>query len=735
MQVSPLKKTIILLIILLMQGHFAQSQILKNTNFGQIGKSHGVPAKPAFIDFQQSDNSSISIKPFGDAIINWAETKNGYCVLHNASGDLVYAIKDEYGFLIPSNQLAHDTPKRTSQEIEFLKSIPKHLRFSNSQKSVLKTTHQFYQNKTDKNPGSFPTTGNPKLLVILVNFSDTSPLYTQTQLDQPMNQTNYIGKGCLNEYFYEVSFEQLNIQITVANWVQVGNTHDYYAPESKWGEFAFDAISAADASIDFSQYDNNSDGTVEAVAIIHQGAGQEASYDTNDIWSHMWTLEEAGYSVAQRVFDAVELNTYICQAEDDATGNINTIGMMAHEIGHLLGAPDFYDTDYTNPDYRGTGFWDLQADGSWNGTPMGSQPAHPNIFTKIYYYDWLEATELNSPITINMLATDFEQQVYYYTTTNTNEYFLLENRQQSGFNYAVPGAGLLIYHVDQDYINTHFEDNDINATAHMGLYIKDAGNNGNIDDDDCPFPGTLINTTFTDISTPSSLNWTGGTTNKPITNIAGNYSMISFDFMGGHGCVPPPLQCSNLISTAVADNLISLQWTRGLGEKVLVLAKEGSTVDSDPQANMPYICNTEFGLGESVAPGIFAIYYDDGNTCAVTGLNPGTTYHFAAYEAFATNDCYTLPAVHGNFTTSGTANGLSASESENISIFTDSENLLIDYPAQYEHSSIEIINITGQIIQTEKINHTVAINHLPKGVFILRIKNNNQPVFTERFVK
>lgn len=735
MHVFSFKHTIILLIVLLIQCSFAQSQILKNTNFGQIGKSQGVPAKPAFIDFQQSDNSIISIKPFGDAIINWAETKDGYCVLHNTSGDLVYAIKDECDFLIPSKQLAHNAKDRTYQEIEFLQNIPKHQQFPKSQQSVLKTAHQFYKNKTNKNPGSFPTTGNPKLLVILANFSDTSPLYTQTQLDQPMNQTNYSGKGCLNEYFYEASFGQLNIQITVANWVQVGNTHNYYAPESKWGEFAFDAFTAADASIDFSQYDNNSDGTVEAIAIIHQGAGQEASYDTNDIWSHMWTLEEAGYGSAQRTFDGVELNTYICQAEDDATGNINTIGMMAHEIGHLLGAPDFYDTDYTNPDYRGTGFWDLQADGSWNGTPMGSQPAHPNIFTKIYYYNWIEASELNSPITINMLATDFGQQAYYFTTTNTNEYFLIENRQQMGFNTAVPGSGLLIYHVDQDYIDAHFEDNDINASSHMGLYIKDAGNNGNIDDADSPFPGTSINTSFTDASLPSSLNWTGGATNKPMTNIIGNYTMISFDFMGGHGCIPPPMQCSDVISTAISDNTISLQWTRGMGEKVLVLAKEGSEVDSDPQANMPYIANSQFGLGETPAPDIFAVYYDDGNSCTVTGLNPGTTYYFSAYEAFATNNCYRLPAATGNFTTSGTQTALSPTEKTAISIFSDSENLYLNYPVKYHTASYEIININGQIIQSGNIKNTLSVSHLPKGVYVIKLNIKHQAFYVSRFVK
>jgi len=193
---------------------------------------------------------------------------------------------------------------------------------------------------------------------------------------------------------------------------------------------------------------------------------------------------------------------------------------------------------------------------------------------------------------------------------------LIENRQQIGFNASVPGFELLIYHVDQDYIDAHFEDNDINATAHMGLYIKITAILMMMT---VRFPAHQITQTLPIISTPSSLNWTGGATNKPMTNIVENYNMISFDFMGGHGCVPSPIQCSDLISTAVSDNSISLLWTRGMGDKVLILAKEGSTVDSDPQANMPYITNTEFGLGESPAPRIFAMYYENGNTCTVTG--------------------------------------------------------------------------------------------------------------------
>jgi M6 family metalloprotease-like protein len=539
-----------------------------------------------------------------------------------------------------------------------------------------------------------------------------------------MNQTGYGGNGCVKDYFMEVSYNQLNLQITLTNWVQVSQTHDYYGPESKWGEFALDAISAADvAGVNFAAFDNDGDGIVEAVSIVHQGAGQESTANTNDIWSHMWTLEEAGFSENQRSFDGVLLNTYICQPEDDGTGNINTIGIMCHEIGHLLGAPDFYDTDYTNPDYRGTGFWDLQADGFWNGNPMGSSPAHPNLFTKTYYYNWLDAIELTYPITINMLETDLYQQAYFYTTSNENEFFLLENQQQSGFDAALPGHGLLIYHVDQNYIDTHFENNDINAGPHQGLSIEDAGANGIIDDADCPFPGTTINLSFTDYTTPSALNWSGNPTNKPIVAINENYNMISFDFMDGSGCVPPPLQCDSLTATNISDHSIGIQWKRGFGEKVLVIVKANSPLVQNPNQGIPYITNQEFGLGELIEPDAFAVYYDDGNSCQINNLDPGTDYYFYLYEAFITNNCYKLPPLTNSFTTTGTPLMKVDNVKENISLHKSNNVLFFSTPEDSQYK-FKIYNIQGQMVLSGTTNQRTSIEHLPIGLYNLVVSTN-----------
>ncbi len=714
----------------------AQNQIFENHNKQRILHCQGVTAYPGVINYVQPDGSELDLYYFGDAVVHWAQTTDGYTVLKKPDGLACYAIKNREGALVCSDQPAHNPNQRSQSDVIFLSHINKGLRFSPDQISRIKSQHPFCAKKNYKMPGSLHSTGTQTIPVILVNYSDASNVFSSAQITQPFLHSNYGGKGCIQEYFNEVSFGQLNLQFSFSNWLTLPQTHDHYGLDANYGQFAWDAINAADATVDFSQYDNDGDGIVEAVSIIHQGSGEEASYDTTDIWSHMWTLEEAGYSQAQRMFDGVEVNAYIVQPEDDATGNLNQIGIMCHEIGHLLGAPDFYDTDYTNPDYRGTGFWDLQGDGSWNGTPMGSRPAHPNLFTKIYYYNWLEAEELNSPVTVNMLPTMQEQQAYYYTTTTSNEYYLIENKVYNGFDADLPGQGLIIYHVDQDYIDSHFDSNDINATSHLGLKIIDAGNNGNIDDDNCPFPGTSNIQAFTDTSTPSSLSWAGNPTNKPVTSIAGNYTMVSFDFMGGSGCVPPPLQCDSLDATNITDNSISLQWVRGLGEKVLVLAKESTDITSEPQVNTAYIANSEFGLGEGPDPETFAVFYDDDDHCTITGLNPGTSYYFSLHEAFMTNDCYRLPGLKGDFMTTGTSDISGKTHIESLDVINDgkSHTLRLQYDERLKGARLEIRDVNGHLLKQCNIRNQISTAGFAQGFYILRVFNN-QKVITKPFVK
>jgi immune inhibitor A len=119
---------------------------------------------------------------------------------------------------------------------------------------------------------------------------------------------------------------------------------------------------------------------------------------------------------------------------------------MSHELGHLLmGWPDLYDTDYSS---AGTGDWDLMAGGSWNGG--GDRPAHPTAWCKTKA-GWVTPTTVFNAaqtVTIQPYATNAAVYKLPIGSAASTEYFLVSNRQQTGFDDDLPGAGCVIEHVD-----------------------------------------------------------------------------------------------------------------------------------------------------------------------------------------------------------------------------------------------------------------------------------------------
>ncbi len=525
-----------------------------------------VPANPNVINFTQSDGTSLEMYQKGDEFVHWSETVDGYTVLNNGNNTYYYAMLDSRSDMGRSEIQAHNISQRSAEEIVFLSTINKQYSFSKSQIDMFKDTILKFTNRGSR---AFPTTGTNNLLMILANFNNTSTTYTQLNFNNYMNQVNYNGTGSFKDFYLECSYGQLTLNTTVTSWVTVPNSHNYYGPDANWGEFAYHSVQAADSivEIDFSDYDNDGDGTVDGIAIIHQGPGQEATGSTNDIWSHSWDLASAGYSSAQRTFDGVLVSSYTTQPETGSGGEMATIGVMCHEFGHNLGAPDYYDTDYgTGGQYDGMGNWCVMASGSYNGSG-GDKPAHHNGFTKWHYYGWCIPTFLSSGTNVSMgnsvyNSTDF----YYYITTTSNEYFFLENRQQTGFDSGLPGHGLLILHADQDYIDLHDGTNDINASSHQGLYPKAA--EGTINASSCPFPGTSGNTSFTDTTTPDSQSWASANTNKPITNIQEIGDVLSFGFMSIADIAVNP--------TSFSENL-GLNQT---GQQTLTIANDGESGSS-----------------------------------------------------------------------------------------------------------------------------------------------------------
>lgn len=116
-------------------------------------------------------------------------------------------------------------------------------------------------------------------------------------------------------------------------------------------------------------------------------------------------------------------------------------------------------------------------------------------------------------------------------------------------------------------------------------------------------------------------------------------------------CTPPTLQATLFSGSNATTNSMDISWTRGNGDNVLVVARAGGAVDADPASGTSYTADATFGSGDEIGTGNYVVYNGSGNGVSLTGLNSGTTYHFAIYEYFTADDCYYADELTGNYAT------------------------------------------------------------------------------------
>ena len=119
----------------------------------------------------------------------------------------------------------------------------------------------------------------------------------------------------------------------------------------------------------------------------------------------------------------------------------------------------------------------------------------------------------------------------------------------------------------------------------------------------------------------------------------------------------PSTQASSFSSSNISSTTATVGWNRGNGDKVLVLARQGGAVDSDPADGNSYTANAAFGSGNEIGTGNYVVYVGTGTSVDLTSLSSSSTYHLAIYEYETGNSCnlYNLTQLTGNFT-SGAAN-------------------------------------------------------------------------------
>ena len=387
--------------------------------------------------------------------------------------------------------------------------------------------------------------GKKKCLVILANFADTKfkPEHTLDLYKQIINGENYsdetLGfKGSVRDYFKAQSGGQFEIDFDVVGPVDLPKGYAGYGKNDASGRdqaalvypMVEDAVNLAkDQVTDWKQYDWDGDGLVEEVFVLYAGHGQ-ATYpqDPDLVWPHKSAIDP------MTVADGVKVSVYACSCELGATEAIDGIGAFCHEFSHCMGLKDHYDI---NGRGYGTGFWDIMCFGCYNGNTF--LPAEYNSYEKMFC-GWKEPIVLNAePQKIEgMKALAAGGDTYiFYNDGNENEYYMLENRQKTGWDAALPGEGLIVLHVD--YSKGAWEDNQVNYNAaRQRMTVIPADNTlGSTDEDKAgdawPYQG---NNSLTNYSRPACTVYNANTDgtgymNKYLLNITQNADgTISFEY-------------------------------------------------------------------------------------------------------------------------------------------------------------------------------------------------------------
>lgn len=357
-------------------------------------------------------------------------------------------------------------------------------------------------------------------IVILVDFSDKPASSTPAHFADMLFSVGTYPTGSMRDWYLENSYGRFNVTGQVTQWLRMPQPYSYYTDnQGGFGAYprnaqrlAEDAIAAANAYVDYSQYDNDGpdgipssgddDGYVDAIFVVHAGPGREETGCNCDIHSHAWS------TYMPILADDVWCTGYSMEPE---TGKR---GVFCHEFGHVLGLPDLYDTDYSS---SGVGDWCCMSFGSWgNG---GLTPVHFMAWCKDRL-GFLDATEPLTNVAAAALPQTATDPVAYKIWSGgypERQYFVVENRQRVFCDTPLPGSGILICHVDENAGGNTNEQHPLvmveQADGENDLMYGRGSDPGDV------WPGSTVNRTFDDAGNPSSRDYDGRATQVAVRGV------------------------------------------------------------------------------------------------------------------------------------------------------------------------------------------------------------------------
>jgi len=527
-------------------------------SFGLFAGAVAAPSnpQPRTVD---NDGDSVTLQTLGDEHYRFTRTVDGYLIEADENG--VYYYADANGER--SNIKAKNAGARSAADKAFLRTLDKGKVLDAHQK---KHPDRLKRKERYKRPDWVPTAtsdesgadagsengvppvrplpnakvhtkGDIKFPVILVAGSGSQASTDSASLYKALNQDNYTSNGhtgSVRDYFNDQSSGAFKPSYDLFYVTVSGALSSYVGSEDKLVKEAISAMRSKYSNFDASKYDSNNDGIVDAAGFLYAGAVTSGG---NELGGFQYEL--GWNSVGQQdAGNGKKFNSYFIISDQ------SYFPVFVHEFSHTMGlmdhycvrASDCYD-DFSSSSYQSPGahYWDVMATGMYANN--GLTPPSYSGFERAFM-GWMSYTDLTASSAVTSITPLNTTNVAYKISVSgdSDEWWVLENRQKTKWDAALPNHGMLIWHIDYD--QEAWDGDALNDDkTHQRIDVVEAGNLRVTDyydgfstthfmDD--PFPGSQNVTSYGPFTS-----WAGKSQNIQLYSITEKNNNVCFATQSG----------------------------------------------------------------------------------------------------------------------------------------------------------------------------------------------------------
>ncbi len=588
-----------------------------------LGVATAAPYQGEPFALQQPDGASVAVLVWGDEYYQHVESLDGYTLVRDPVSRIIcYARLDAGAQSLVSTGVRAGDPAVASLGLErHLKVEPAARRATAlANRQHLELEQAAFMNKDGTRDPQPSTLGEVQGITLIIDFSDQVATVPAANFAAYLNQVGYTGygnNGSVRDYFYDVSDGALTYTNYAPNaYYRAINPKSYYDdPNVTYGQRARELVREAlinlnSSGFDFSQYDANRDGYIDALNVFY--AGFPSHGWSVGLWPHSGVISYSADGVSTYRYQITNIGTSL------------TLATFCHENGHMICFwPDLYDY---GGDSAGVGTFCLMC-----STGAATNPVQPCAPLKDRAGWSGSLTLLQGMMSSVSVDAGFNQFYKLPHPTAANEYYMLENRQRAGRDGSIPDSGIAIWHVDlagsnnnqQQTPSLHYYCTLVQADGRWDL----ENNRNNGDGTDLWAAPTHVE--FNPDTSPAATWWSGQDAAMYVDGISASGAVMSFNYREGLGTMaviidpgpgdlPGPWRLegpAGFVETGTGDRNL-LVWAEGTYTLTWLTLPGWST--PDPAASSGDIVN-------GGAPVTFAGIYTNPPFAAVTAGPLGDT--------------------------------------------------------------------------------------------------------------